>query len=59
LIAHGVEIPAALRSLGVLMVLGPLLGAMIFIGGNQVPLWVFVGLVLAVLLLLKLPSKTG
>lgn len=31
LIAHGVEISAALKSLGVLMVLGPLLGAMIFI----------------------------
>jgi membrane protease YdiL (CAAX protease family) len=31
LIAHGVEIPVALKSLDVLMVLGPLLGAMIFI----------------------------
>lgn len=31
LIAHGVEIPVPLRALGVLMVLGPLLGAMIFI----------------------------
>ena len=31
LIAHGVEIPSALEALDLLMVLGPLLGAMIFI----------------------------
>ena len=33
----------------------------VFIGGNQIPLWVFVGLMLALagLLLLKLPSQTG
>jgi membrane protease YdiL (CAAX protease family) len=33
--AHGVQIPAALKSLDLLMVLGPLLGAMIFIFRGQ------------------------